>query len=87
MTIVTNETELQNALSGSETEIQIANDIEITTGKQIARSISIRSTPGNNFTLLKSADNDEAIFNIDNSALLTLTNITIDGNKEIIIPV
>lgn len=61
MTIVTNETELQNALLGTDIEIQIANDFEITSTKTIARSLSIQSTPGNNFTLLKSANSTETI--------------------------
>lgn len=82
MTIVNNQTELQNALSTSETEIQIASNFEIATAIPIRYTVSIHSTPNSTFTLLKSASFFGNILRIENGGSLTLSNIILDGNKE-----
>lgn len=82
MTIVTNETELRNAIMSGETEIQIANGFEMMASIAINRTVSISSTPNNIFTLLKNSSFLGVVFSVQNNATLTLTNIILDGNKE-----
>lgn len=82
MTIVTNQTELRNAISALETEIQIANDFEVSTLITITTTISIRSIPDQQFTIRKSNSLFGTMLRIQNGGSLTLTNIILDGNKE-----
>lgn len=83
MTIVTNQTDLRNAITNNETDIQIANDIEISSTITIsARTVSIKSVPNNQFTLLKSPALFGNMIRIQSDGNLTLSNMILDGNKE-----